>query len=92
MKSEAVSVATRLWIEVQFKDKNITKEKEYGHLYYGGDYPCTISSPVEKVDKFHLFISNTEGSFDRFKKALFHYKDLLIAEQKQKIADDPFAN
>lgn len=37
-------------------------------------------------------IRNEEGNFDRFKRALFHLKDLVVATDKQKLADDPFAN
>lgn len=79
-------------------EKSLLSKKRVGdeynsQIYYDIDLSRKDDKYLEEhLSSFYLYIPNEEGSFDRFKKALFHYKDLLIAEQKQKIADDPFAN
>lgn len=88
-KSKSVSNATVLQIKVTFNGDFIDLTTSYKKKSSGS---CYLKDEKNKVNYVFYYIPNEEGSFDRFKKALFHYKDLLIAEQKQKIADDPFAN
>lgn len=87
VSSKIVSNATALQVSLVFEDANINNETEYMHGLH-----CDESPRTSKTNVVFMCIPNEEGSFDRFKKALFHYKDLLIAEQKQKLADDPFGN
>ena len=88
-KSKSASNATALQIKVTFNGDFIDLTTSYKKKSSGS---CYLKDEKNKVNYVFYYIPNEEGSFDRFKKALFHYKDLLIAEQKQKIADDPFAN
>lgn len=83
------SRATALIVKLIFSDEHIFYDK----------WILQKTFPVAQeewesfnVQSFNVYIPYEEGSFERFKRAMFHYKDLLIAEQKQKIADDPFAN
>ena len=86
--SKSVSNATSIQVTLVFNGKSI----DYSTFYDTEFANCYKATDSQKTDKIAFYIANIEGNFDRFKKALFHYKDLLIAEQKQKIADDPFAN
>lgn len=87
--SKSVLNATALEIRLDFDANTIERTFTYRTTAREG---CYRKDDTSKTDVVWFYIPNEEGSFDRFKKALFHYKDLLIAEQKQKIADDPFAN
>lgn len=92
LTSKVTSNATCLQVSIEFNDKKILHKRYPGRDVNTYGKNCTDKYLEEHLSSFYLYIPNEEGSFDRFKKALFHYKDLLIAEQKQKIADDPFAN
>ncbi|WLD24605.1 hypothetical protein NU10_04190 [Flavobacterium dauae] len=89
--SKSASNATSLKVKLTFDGRFITENIGYKKFSITSVGQC-VNDETYKIDFIYLYIPNEEGSFDRFKKALFHYKDLLIAEQKQKIADDPFAN
>lgn len=80
---------TYLFVSIKFETKNVQNKT---WITNGNYYVKQDEWIDQKTDSFWVPIPNEEGSFDRFKKALFHYKDLLIIEHKQKLAEDPFAN
>lgn len=80
---------TYVFVYIRFETEHIRKKK---WITNGNYYVKQDEWYDGKTSSFWIPLLKEEGGFDRFKKALFHYKNLLIAEQKQKQADDPFGN